>query len=188
MLRIQGRVTTHSFGETATLQIILNHYITMAIEAKDYLVRLHFYVINIFLMQRLDLFLKGDAGYPLLPWLITPFRSAGVNTQKSRFNKSHSSGRNIIERTIGVWKNWCRCLLGAARHLHYSPEKAVKIINVVAAIHNVRIHFNVPEHEEPPIQEENETVDDILDETNSAEDQNYSSEANEFRNQVLLSF
>ncbi|XP_036340860.1 putative nuclease HARBI1 [Rhagoletis pomonella] len=51
--------------------------------------------------------LLGDSSYPLLPWLITPFRSAGVDSPESRFNKSHSKGRNIVERTIGVWKNWC---------------------------------------------------------------------------------
>ncbi|XP_036336252.1 putative nuclease HARBI1 [Rhagoletis pomonella] len=51
-----------------------------------------------------NLRLLGDAGYGLAPWLITPFRNPAPNTPSSRFNKWHSSGRNIIERTIGVWK------------------------------------------------------------------------------------
>ena len=101
----------------------------------------------------------------LLLWLITPYRNAGVNTQKSRFNKSHSSTRNIIERSIGVWKNWCRCLLGVARHLHYSPEKAAKIINVAAALHNIRLHFNVEEYNDDPMPEgfeEHEDYGDVV--------------------------
>lgn len=133
-------------------------------------------------------FFKADAGYPLLPWLITPFKNAGVNTSKSRFNKSHSSGRNIVERTIGVWKNWCRCLLGVARHLHYTPDKAVKIINVAAALHNIRIHFNVPDYDEP-IEQQFQEDDEITDhEIQPQEDQRYYTEANEFRNQILLNF
>lgn len=47
-----------------------------------------------------------------------------------------------MERTIGLWKNWCRCIL-SARQLHYSPQKVAQIINVAAALHNIRLHYNV---------------------------------------------
>lgn len=63
----------------------------------------------------------------------------------------------------------------------------MRIINVAAALHNIRIHFNVPEHEEQSIQEENDVID-YGEVVNSQEDQTYSSDANEFRNQILLSF
>ncbi|XP_017480233.1 PREDICTED: putative nuclease HARBI1 [Rhagoletis zephyria] len=46
--------------------------------------------------------LLGDSGYPLLPWLITPFRTAGVDIPESRFNKSHSKGRNIVRTGADV--------------------------------------------------------------------------------------
>ncbi|XP_036341771.1 putative nuclease HARBI1 [Rhagoletis pomonella] len=45
--------------------------------------------------------LLGDAGYPLEPFLITPYRSAGEGTHQSTFNKCHSRARNVVERTIG---------------------------------------------------------------------------------------
>ncbi|XP_065366236.1 putative nuclease HARBI1 [Calliphora vicina] len=84
----------------------------------------------------------GDAGYPLEPFLITPFRSAAEGTPESRFNHIHSQTRNVVERTIGVLKNRFRCILGA-RQLHYSPKVAAKITNVCAALHNICIYYKM---------------------------------------------
>lgn len=95
----------------------------------------------------LKLILLGDAGYPLEPWLLTPYRTPDIGSPQARFNDIHSRCRNTIERTNGVLKNRWRCLL-SARELHYTPAKAIKIINVCAALHNICIHFksdlNVP--------------------------------------------
>nr|XP_055837203.1 putative nuclease HARBI1 [Episyrphus balteatus] len=85
--------------------------------------------------------LLGDAGYPLEPWLLTPHRNPEVGTSQSRFNMKHRQCRNIIERVNGVLKNRWRCLLGA-RELPYQPDKAVQIVNVCCALHNICIHFN----------------------------------------------
>ncbi|XP_055908282.1 putative nuclease HARBI1 [Eupeodes corollae] len=84
----------------------------------------------------------GDAGYPLEPWLITPFRSPEPGSSQSTFNLKHSKTRNMVERVIGVIKNRSRCLL-AARQMHYSPQKASQIINLACALHNICIHFKV---------------------------------------------
>ncbi|XP_067638622.1 putative nuclease HARBI1 [Eurosta solidaginis] len=86
--------------------------------------------------------LLGDAGYPLEPYLMTPYRSSSEGSAEAIFNTKHAKTRNIIERTIGVLKNRFRCLLGA-RQLHYKPEKATQIANVCAALHNLCIDFNV---------------------------------------------
>ncbi|XP_061509041.1 putative nuclease HARBI1 [Anopheles gambiae] len=80
--------------------------------------------------------LLGDAGYPSKPWLITPKRNPAPNTPEAAFNKNHSLGREIVERTIGLLKNRFRCLLGA-RQLHYTPLKATQITNVCCILHNI---------------------------------------------------
>lgn len=85
-------------------------------------------------------FFVGDAGYPLEPWLLTPYRTPESGSPQAKFNEVHSRCRNIIERTNGVLKNRWRCLL-SARELYYAPVKAIKIVNVCAALHNICIHY-----------------------------------------------
>ncbi|XP_017474714.1 PREDICTED: putative nuclease HARBI1 [Rhagoletis zephyria] len=84
--------------------------------------------------------LLGDAGYALEPWLMTPFRSPPSVSPEGNYNKVHAKARNIVERTIGVFKNRFRCLLGA-RELHYEPSKVCQIVNVAAALHKICIHY-----------------------------------------------
>lgn len=102
------------------------------------------YLIEKYLLN----FLKGDSGYPLEPWLLTPYRNARENTAESYFNDRFSKGRSIIERVFGVLKSRFRCLL-AARELHYSPERVVQIMNVCCALHNICLDFNAPLFEVP---------------------------------------
>lgn len=93
----------------------------------------------------------GDSGYPLEPWLITPYRNPLENSAESYFNEQHSKGRSIIERAFGLLKARFRCLL-AARELHYNPVKAALILNACCALHNICLEFNVDspqlEHED----------------------------------------
>lgn len=90
--------------------------------------------------------LLGDSGYGLEPFLITPYKDVAAGTGEHVFNKKHASGRNIIERTIGVLKSRFRCLLGT---LVYSPHKVIKIINVCCALHNICREFNIQWEEDP---------------------------------------
>ncbi|XP_059220599.1 putative nuclease HARBI1 [Stomoxys calcitrans] len=84
--------------------------------------------------------LLGDAGYALEPWLMTPHRRPQDGSVEFKFNEVHCKCRNVIERINGVLKNRWRCILGA-RELYYTPEEAVKIINICCALHNNCISF-----------------------------------------------
>lgn len=128
----------------------------------------------------------GDAGYPLEPFLMTPYRSAVERSPEAIFNSRHAKARNIVERTIGVLKNRFRCLLGA-RQLHYKPAKATKIVNVCAALHNICIEyqsFNV--EEDIPINSEENSNENIDTNTNSHILQ--SGEAVQIREEIKRSF
>ena len=51
-------------------------------------------------------YLLGDSGYPLRPWMITPFDQAAANIpEKAAFNRIHSKTRGVIERSFGILKS-----------------------------------------------------------------------------------
>lgn len=54
--------------------------------------------------QHEDGLLLGDSGYPLKPWLMTPFNNPSHDSE-TRYNASHGKTRNIIERAFGVLKS-----------------------------------------------------------------------------------
>ncbi|KAL5237402.1 hypothetical protein ACI65C_004812 [Semiaphis heraclei] len=85
----------------------------------------------------------GDSGYALRPWLMTPYLDPAPRSPEALYNDSFCSIRSIIERCIGVLKMRFRCLL-KHRVLHYTPNKASKIINTCVVLHNMCIMDNVP--------------------------------------------
>ncbi|XP_065356335.1 putative nuclease HARBI1 [Calliphora vicina] len=82
----------------------------------------------------------GDSGYPLKPYLLTPYKNPSYGTVQYTFNLKHASARNVVERTIGVLKSRFRCLQNV---LPYNPSKVVTIINVCCALHNICKHFGI---------------------------------------------
>ncbi|XP_020712831.1 putative nuclease HARBI1 [Ceratitis capitata] len=84
---------------------------------------------------KINTWLLGDSGYPLEPYLMTPFRLPGDEIQR-RFSDRHAKARNIIGRCFGVLKNKFRCII-SSRGLQYSTEKASKVINACCELRNV---------------------------------------------------
>ncbi|XP_008179271.1 putative nuclease HARBI1 [Acyrthosiphon pisum] len=87
-------------------------------------------------------FLLGDSGYALRPWLMTPYLDPAPLSPEASYNNAFCSIRSTIERCIGVLKMRFRCLL-KHRVLHYTPNKASKIINTCVVLHNMCITDNV---------------------------------------------
>jgi DDE superfamily endonuclease len=77
-----------------------------------------------------------DSGYPLLPWLITPFSWLTSDHRCKRFNKIHSRARQCIERAWGMLKARFRCLL---KRLDSNIENTCPIIMACIMLHNVCI-------------------------------------------------
>ncbi|XP_017461358.1 PREDICTED: putative nuclease HARBI1 [Rhagoletis zephyria] len=122
----------------------------------------------------------GDSGYPLQPYLMTPFRNASAGSRESYFNKKHAKARNIIERTIGVLKCRFRCL-STERKLHYSPQKATKIINACCALQNICLYFKMT------IPEEVENYIEPSDFTELLEERASTNDGERRRSEILLS-
>lgn len=104
--------------------------------------------------------LPGDLGYPLEPWLLTPFRSP-ASSKEEAFNNAHRRTRVRIEQCFGVLKMRFRCLQ-RYRTLHFAPDRAGNIVTACAVLHNMCIAYNMPEPTEGGDEEHEEGNDDPL--------------------------
>ncbi|CAI9303036.1 unnamed protein product [Lactuca saligna] len=115
------------------------------------------YMIREFLMKRegdvkLSKYYLVDTGYPNTKGYLAPYKGSNIRYHipyfrrgqtsasrepkgfKEKFNYYHSSLRNIIERTFGVWK--ARWGLLRDMHVNFDFETQVKIVLASMAIHN----------------------------------------------------
>ncbi|KAI3744360.1 hypothetical protein L1987_57439 [Smallanthus sonchifolius] len=99
-----------------------------------------------------DKYYVVDAGYPNTKGYLAPYKGTHIRYHlpdfqrghtsamraprgsKETFNYHHSSLRNIIERTFGVWK--ARWALLRDMHVNYKYEHQVSIVIASMAIHN----------------------------------------------------
>lgn len=80
--------------------------------------------------------LLGDSAYPLLPWLMTPFkepRTRSLTTMQRRYNTKHSSTRVVIENTFGLLQNRFKKLHLVDTDLEFIPY----IITACCVLHNI---------------------------------------------------
>ncbi|KAK3923791.1 Putative nuclease [Frankliniella fusca] len=94
--------------------------------------------------------LLGDSGYPLEPWMMTPFardETPEEGTPESRYNKAHCSDRSVVERCIGSMKEVFRAI-NDERVLHYEAIKTCRFVVAITVLHNLRILAQVPHFEE----------------------------------------
>ncbi|XP_061186829.1 putative nuclease HARBI1 [Saccostrea echinata] len=85
-------------------------------------------------------YLLGDSAFPLLGWLVTPFKDYGNLTRNQRlFNVCHSKSRPVIERSFGLLKIRFRRLL----RLDASDIKLViNSIPSACVLHNICMKMN----------------------------------------------
>ncbi|KAH8349338.1 hypothetical protein KR084_009548, partial [Drosophila pseudotakahashii] len=119
-----------------------------------------------FLQQKYDSgvrgsWLLGDSGYPLEPFVLTPYRSPAAGTGQHLFNLRHASARNVVERTIGVLKSRFRSLQGC---LLYHPLKVSRIINVCCALQNLCRDRNDPDFDVEMYNNQNDASEEDVNE------------------------
>ncbi|XP_013182850.1 putative nuclease HARBI1 [Amyelois transitella] len=81
--------------------------------------------------------LIADSKYPQRPWLMTPIVHAPQGSPEAQYNNFHGRTKICIDRCIGKLKGRWKCL--QKRPLHYTPQRAAKIINACAVLHNLCI-------------------------------------------------
>ncbi|KAJ8356453.1 hypothetical protein SKAU_G00192470 [Synaphobranchus kaupii] len=86
--------------------------------------------------------LRGDSGYQLQPWIVTPVRNP-VTEGEAAYNRAHIWTRGIIERIFGILKSRFRCLDRSGGALLYSPCKVCKVVVVCCILHNIAIRAGV---------------------------------------------
>lgn len=82
--------------------------------------------------------LIGDSGYAQSSFMFTPLLSPQSESQL-KYNLSHVSTRNIIERFNGVWQRRFACL---SRKLQNNLPNTCNIIVACAVLHNISIQTN----------------------------------------------
>ncbi|KAH6920632.1 hypothetical protein HPB50_028382 [Hyalomma asiaticum] len=92
--------------------------------------------------KRVPGLLLGDAGYPCMPFLMTPLAKAPRDSPESRYQAAHIRTRNSIERAFGVWKRRFPCLDMGLQHL---AERSAVIATACAALHNLAVLRQDPE-------------------------------------------
>ncbi|KAL6620368.1 hypothetical protein ACP70R_035507 [Stipagrostis hirtigluma subsp. patula] len=82
-------------------------------------------------------YIVGDASYPLLPWLMTPYQGQGLPAAKAEFNKRHTAAATVVQNALATLKGRWRVIQGEL----WRPDKhrLPRIIFVCCLITNIII-------------------------------------------------
>ncbi|KAH7980604.1 hypothetical protein HPB49_017523 [Dermacentor silvarum] len=80
-------------------------------------------------------YLIGESGYPLGPWLLTLVPGhPPMQTAEGEYNTAHATLRSVVERCNGLLMSRFRCLQ-RYRTLLYEQERAANIVAACAVLH-----------------------------------------------------
>ncbi|XP_068669110.1 protein ALP1-like [Aristolochia californica] len=91
----------------------------------------------------------GDVGFPLLPWLVTPYPGKDLPHSKSDFNRRHFATRMVAHRALARLKDMWRIVRGVM----WRPDKhkLPRIILVCCLLHNIVIDLEDEVQDEMPL-------------------------------------
>ncbi|KAL5554788.1 hypothetical protein UlMin_042189 [Ulmus minor] len=112
---------------------------------------------NISLSEGTELreYIVGDCGYPLLPWLLTPYRKRGLSDYQADFNKRHFATRMVAQRALARLKETWRIIQGVM----WKPDKhrLPRIIHVCCILHNIVIDMEDEMQDEMPLSQHHDS-------------------------------
>ncbi|KAK7871143.1 hypothetical protein R5R35_013361 [Gryllus longicercus] len=107
--------------------------------------------------------LIGDSGYPIAPWLMTPYQNP-TTPEQTAFNRVFKTERVVIERCFGQLKRRFPILQSRIR---LSTEKVPSVILCCCILHNIAKYLQDEDFPEPGDQEdEDELIHDGVNEQN----------------------
>lgn len=82
-------------------------------------------------------YIVGDAGFPLLPWLLTPYQGKELSEHEQNFNKRHSATRMVAQMALTRLKEMWRIIQGVM----WMPDKSrlPRVVFVCCLLHNILI-------------------------------------------------
>lgn len=92
---------------------------------------------------------------------MTPVANAARGSPEFNYNEALCRARNCVERCIGILKMRFWCLL-RERVARYEPEFVGRIVNVCAALHNMRLDFNINMEFDPDLNEDENVPNPII--------------------------
>ncbi|KAM0866903.1 hypothetical protein ACQ4PT_042342 [Festuca glaucescens] len=86
-------------------------------------------------------YLIGHAGYPLLPWLLTPYDEENLSDPKAEFNRRHSAATTCAQKALAMLQEKWKCLQEDV----WWPENLqtrYKMISACCLLHNIVIDMD----------------------------------------------
>lgn len=84
-------------------------------------------------------YIVGDTGFPLLPWLLTPYEGEGLSNVQVDFNKRVAATQMVAKRALSRLKEMWKIIGGVMQKPN--KHKLPRIILVCCILHNIVIHL-----------------------------------------------
>ncbi|WOL15022.1 nuclease HARBI1 [Canna indica] len=100
-------------------------------------------------------YIIGDPGFPLLPWLLTPFQGVDLSDAEIEFNKRLSATGVVAQRALARLKGMWKIIEGEM----WRPDRhrLPRIILVCCLLHNITIDLEDEMRHEIPLSQEHDT-------------------------------
>ncbi|KAI4351101.1 hypothetical protein L6164_005487 [Bauhinia variegata] len=91
-------------------------------------------------------YIIGDSGFPLLPWLLTPYKGKGLSDYQVEFNRRLAATQMVAKRALARLKEMWKIIHGVM----WKPDKhkLPRIILVCCILHNIAIDMEDEVHDD----------------------------------------